>query len=157
MPQNLTARSSRTDGPASVSATRCVLVVEDDDAVRHVIEHLLRTDGWEPILADSAAEGEQLFQRHRDRIGLVLTDIVMPGRNGYWLAGRIRTSCPDVPIVAISGYREVVEHAVDHFLRFLAKPFRPDDLLAVVRECYRAPAQSDRRDSAAFHGTGTGL
>lgn len=156
MPKTPSAPRSRTDGPtpsfgpaAPSAAPKCVLVVEDDDAVRLVVEHLLLTDGWEPILADSAAEGEQLFHRNRDRIGLVLTDIVMPGRNGYWLAGRIRAACPNVPIVAISGYPEVAEHAVIHFLRFLAKPFRPDDLLSTVRECHRDPAELVRAEPAA--------
>lgn len=153
MPTTPPAPSSRTDGPASSSAPtpapKCVLVVEDDDAVREVLDQLLRTGGWEPILADSAAEGEQLFHRHRDRVGLVLTDIVMPGRNGYWLAARIRAACPNVPIVAVSGYREVAEHAVDYFLRFLPKPFRPADLLAAVRECHRDPAELARAEPAA--------
>lgn len=149
MQNDLSAQLSRTAEPHPPRPTRCVLVVEDDDAVREVIEHLLRADGWDPLLADSATTGELTFLKYRHRIGLILTDIVMPDRNGYWLAGRIRSACPDVPILGLSGYREVAEHAVDYFLRFLSKPFKPADLLAAVRDCYRAPSAATRAEPAA--------
>ena len=116
-----------------------MLVVEDDPAVRHVVEQFLRADGWEVLTADSAAAGERAFAAHRDRIGLVLTDIVMPGDNGFWLARRVRDLCSRTPIIGMSGYVDSDTQPDEHFDRFLEKPFTPTELISIVRAAFRRP------------------
>ncbi|MBI5086134.1 MAG: response regulator [Acidobacteria bacterium] len=119
-----------------------VLVVEDEDAVRNLAKAILTARGYRVL---EAANGEQAHweaRRHEGEIHLLLTDIVMPGMNGRVLSQQMLAMRPELRVVLMSGYAEdVVAHrgVLAQGVRFLQKPFTPDELAAAVRQALDAP------------------
>lgn len=110
-----------------------VLVVEDEAAVRMFCCTVLRRFGYEVLEASGPVEALDALQ-HRT-VGLVLTDITMPGMNGKEMVRRIdRGQQPDLKVLYMSGYSENLEPGLD----FLEKPFTSADLLKRVREAFDA-------------------
>jgi YesN/AraC family two-component response regulator len=82
---------------------RRVLVVEDDDAMREVLQEYMALCGFSTV--EAAANGQlawELFQAQRP--DLVITDLNMPVMSGYDLMSRIREVDPGVPVIVISGW-----------------------------------------------------
>jgi PAS domain S-box-containing protein len=123
-------RPDKTDG------TETILVVEDDDGVRAFVQAVLEGRGYRVLTAANADEAVELAVGHEGPIGLLLTDVVMPGASGADLANRLRQIAPAVKVLFVSGYTEntIVHHGVvDQGVSFLAKPFSPDALAQRVR------------------------
>lgn len=122
-------------GDASVGCGSTVLVVEDEQPVRRLIAEMLRGGGCEVQEASSADEAMAMLARG-DRVDLLLTDVVMPGRNGQYLASQIRRTQPELPVLFITGYSEgellrrglTIDPAA-----VLAKPCSEEQLLDRVR------------------------
>lgn len=114
-----------------------ILVIEDDDGVRGFLVSALRRSGFEPLEARDARDGVDQFVR-AGRVSLVITDLVMPGEYGASAVARIRELDGNVPIIAISGTRDVgtptpLEEAMLLGANArLAKPFRFEDLRALM-------------------------
>lgn len=105
-----------------------VLVVEDEAAVRMFCCTVLRRSGYEVLEAPGPVEALDTLERKT--VGLVLTDITMPGMNGKEMVKRIdRGQQPDLKVLYMSGYSENLEPGLD----FLEKPFTSADLLKRVR------------------------
>jgi len=120
-----------------------VLLVEDEDAVRTLTSRILAGSGFACLEARGAEEALRLYDRNRDRVALVLTDVVMPGMSGHELAERIAGDGPGPPVLFMSGYAdEAVTGTLPDGL--LKKPFTADSLLRSVRHALspdaRAPA-----------------
>ena len=114
-----------------------VLLIEDDDVVRKITEHMLLAAGYDVICAADGRQGLVLFDLLRP--DLVITDIVMPERDGIEVILHIRQYAPSTGVVAISGgfwgNMDVLSYAAKLGAdRVLAKPFRGDDLLAAANE-----------------------
>ena len=110
------------------SETPVVLVVEDEAAVRMFCCTVLRRSGYEVLEATGPVEALDTL-KHKT-VGLVLTDITMPGMNGKEMVKRIdRREQPDLKVLYMSGYSENLEPGLD----FLEKPFTSTDLLQRVR------------------------
>jgi signal transduction histidine kinase/ActR/RegA family two-component response regulator len=114
----------------------CVLVVEDDDAVRQLACQELRALGYEVLQAASGPEALPLLRGDR-RIELLFTDVVMPGGlSGRDLADEARRHRPDLRVLYTSGYTDnaIVHHGrLDAGVQLLAKPYRRADLARAVR------------------------
>jgi CheY-like chemotaxis protein/two-component sensor histidine kinase len=113
-----------------------VLVVDDDEGVRDLLDATLCRVGLTVLLARDGREGVDLFRRHSDEIRAVVLDRTMPDIGGEDAFDEIRRIRPDVPIMLISGYSE--ERAAWHFIdkgldAFLHKPFEPRALLERIR------------------------
>jgi len=97
---------------------------------------VLEGGGYRVLEATTAVVAREVWREHKDGIDLLLTDVVMPGgMNGCELARGILAERPDLPVVLMSGYsKDVLDGAlkVDYGVNFLAKPFRPKDLLETV-------------------------
>ena len=131
--------------PADVAVAQdqatTVLLVEDEDLVRNVVERTLSRSGFHVIEASGADEAEQLFVRKQDEIGLLLTDIVMPGGSGVDLYRRLVERCPELKVLLMSGYpdKAVPTHEMDHIdAPLIMKPFTPEVLSEKVREVLAA-------------------
>jgi two-component system cell cycle sensor histidine kinase/response regulator CckA len=113
-----------------MSDSRTVLVVEDDPMVRALLSRLLATEGF-TILA--AADGEDALGVLHDNghVALVVTDIRMPNMDGLELARHLAARTPAPPLLFISGFALAVGEQLPGL--FLAKPFKPDELVAAVR------------------------
>lgn len=111
----------------------CVLLAEDDAALRRYIEVLLQRAGYEVV---SAADGlEAMKSLLTVTVDVVLTDAVMPNVSGYELCRFVRSSehLSHLPIILLSGLdpKNAETEQVD---AFLAKPITPESLLACIRK-----------------------
>ena len=114
-----------------------VLLVEDEDLVRAASRQMLVEHGFEVIEASNADDALEVLAAHPEPIALLLTDVVMPGRNGRALATDVQRLRPEIKVLYISGYTDnaiVHHHVLDEGVAFLAKPFTPDALVRKVRE-----------------------
>ena len=134
-------------GPA-----RKVLVVDDEEWMRDACEQILRPEGLEVMTAADGQTGLEMARRHAP--DLVLADLKMPGMDGIAYLQSVKAFDPEVAAIVITGYA-TLETAVEAMKAgaydFLAKPFKPADLRAVVRRGleHRAAAL---RASALLHG-----
>jgi PAS domain S-box-containing protein len=118
-----------------------VLVVEDEWAVRSLIQHVLRDAGYAVLEAGTGTAALELAGKCRERIDLLLTDVAMPGMTGKEVAQRLRAERPGLRVLFISGYAydslfegEEESSATE----FLPKPFAPDQLLEKVEALLQA-------------------
>ncbi|WP_375267558.1 PAS domain S-box protein [Phenylobacterium sp.] len=119
-----------------------ILLVEDDAAVRAVTESLLLDLGCR---VESAVNGAEALRRLEvdAPFDLVLSDIVMPGGvSGVDLARKVRADRPDLPVVLTTGYGgdKLADAQEAEAWPILRKPFRAEQLSAVVRQAAGAPA-----------------
>ena len=127
---------------ASRAMTR-LLVVEDEEGVRELMAAMLRQLGYTVFTAATPAEAIRLAEEHRDALGMVLTDVVMPQMSGRELANELLRANPELKVLFLSGYTEnaVVHHGVlDSGVDFLAKPFSQDALARKVRGILDKPS-----------------
>jgi signal transduction histidine kinase/CheY-like chemotaxis protein len=112
-----------------------VLVVEDEPALRNVVQLLLAEVGYEVLVASTPAEALEVVATGV-HIDLLLTDVVMPGMSGPKLAGAIARSRPDILVLYMSGYvgNALSEHGLDERAPLLHKPFTPEGLLQMVHD-----------------------
>ena len=117
-----------------------VLLVEDERAVRLVVERALRRAGLHVITATDGAVALDVIGDAR--VDVLVSDVVMPGIDGVELLEAIRARRPGLPVVLMSGYAEPPQRrALDGAgAIFLAKPFAAHDLLAAVRAALAAQA-----------------
>jgi two-component system cell cycle sensor histidine kinase/response regulator CckA len=119
--------------------TETVLLAEDEDAVRRLVQRALELHGYSVLPARSGEEAEQIERSHLGPIHLLITDVVMPGMGGRELADTIKSRRPQLKILYMSGYTndEVVRHGVTlQRDAFLQKPFTPTGLVAMVRAAF---------------------
>ncbi len=119
-----------------------VLVVDDEVDTREMLRALLEQCGAHVVLADSAAAALRLFMAHRP--DLLLSDIGMPGEDGYSLIARLRTLPPEaggnIAAVALTAYARTEDRTralLAGFNNHVAKPVEPLELLAVLTSLSR--------------------
>jgi PAS domain S-box-containing protein len=115
-----------------------VLLVEDDPAVLETIARGLSRAGYHVLragTADAAIRRLMAAAEEGTPIDAVVTDLVMPGGGGHALLTHIRETRPTLPVLVVSGYSgdERFEVPPDLRLRFLPKPFGPNELLEVLQ------------------------
>jgi two-component system, response regulator PdtaR len=109
-----------------------VLVVEDEPLVLMMAIDIIEEAGFEALSARNADEAIAILES-RDDIGIIFTDINMPGSmNGLLLAHAVRGRWPPIEIIVTSAKR--VESALPDRSRFLPKPYAPGELSKVMRE-----------------------
>ena len=109
-----------------------ILLVEDNAEVQSVTVEMLAQLGYRVIGVDSADKAIELLSTRAD-IGLVISDIVMPGQfDGLALARRLREQYPDIPVLLTTGYAKAVLGAFSEF-PILRKPYQLPALAQVVR------------------------
>ncbi|MEW5733488.1 MAG: PAS domain S-box protein [Thermodesulfobacteriota bacterium] len=112
-----------------------ILVVEDEEAVRKLIVHILEHSNYRTLQASNGGEALLLGEKHPGSIDLILTDVVMPQMGGRELAERLSGLRPGIKVLYMSGYTDkaVVKNGeLKEGALFVQKPFRADDLLKKV-------------------------
>jgi DNA-binding response OmpR family regulator len=115
-----------------------ILVIDDDPAVRATVSRVLQSAGFQVRVAVDGAEGLNAFRRQQP--ALVITDIIMPEKEGMATIMDMRALTPSLPILAISGGGRAGN--VDFLAmakrlgatEILGKPFEADALVARVRQ-----------------------
>ena len=128
------------------AGSETILVVEDETAVRTLVCRILERQGYSVLQTGEADEALRLSREHPGRIGLLLTDIVMPHMSGPDLAESVCRIRPEIRVLYTSGYTDntVVTRGVARGgMAFFEKPFTPDALARRVREVLDAPACHD--------------
>lgn len=112
----------------------CILVVEDEAAVRNLISEILVKRGFRILEAKDGEEGLAMFTAQEMEIDLVLSDVLMPKLGGVAMARRIHQIQSDFPIVFMSGYSENAASALDEDRKspFLHKPFSISNLMSIL-------------------------
>jgi signal transduction histidine kinase/CheY-like chemotaxis protein len=134
-----TSAAERGHGPKSalLSGDETVLVVEDDEAVRVLTERVLSMQGYRVVAAGSGAEALQVAETMSPPPALLLSDVVMPGMNGFDLAHSLVERLPSLKVLLVSGYpdKAIGARAVSpNGYRILAKPYTPAALTQAIRE-----------------------
>jgi|WetSurMetagenome_2_1015567.scaffolds.fasta_scaffold06344_3 two-component system, cell cycle sensor histidine kinase and response regulator CckA len=114
-----------------------ILLVEDEESVRHIARKILNDLGYMTIEACNGEEALILAEKHDGPIHLLMTDIVMPGMNGRELSEKITILYPEIKVLFTSGYTEdvIVHHGVvEAQLNFIGKPYSLQALAAKIRE-----------------------
>jgi two-component system, cell cycle sensor histidine kinase and response regulator CckA len=122
--------------------TETVLLVEDADSLREMIREILEEAGY--TVLESSDPDEALFKvsTFASPLGLILTDVVMPGMSGPELAKSVRLARPEIKVLFMSGYTDEamgVHGVLGTGTQFIQKPFAADALLRKVREAIDAP------------------
>jgi CheY-like chemotaxis protein len=127
-----------TDETETAAEKARVLVIDDDELVREALRAVLESGGYEVLSAADGDEGIRVFEA--EHTAIIITDIVMPNREGIETIGELRRIAPDAKIVAISGGGQ--RGSTDYLRaaellgadRTLRKPFTSEEILAVTKE-----------------------
>ncbi|MDA2938655.1 ATP-binding protein [Acidobacteria bacterium AH-259-A15] len=117
-------------------APETILAVDDDEAVRALVERVLEGEGYTVLVAANPDEAEEVFMQWPSEITLLLSDVVMPGGDGPDLYRCLTAKYP-LKVLYMSGYTHTLasrRHLLDGNPAYLPKPFTPDDLTQRVRE-----------------------
>ncbi len=131
-PQLARTNSATSERPAGGYT---VLVVDDEEAVRHLACRMLTWTGYQALEASHAREAIATIEQHAGAIHLVLTDIKMPGMNGRELGRYVEQRWPGKRILYMSGFASEVFQGglLESGAPFLSKPFTQEDLVQKVR------------------------
>jgi two-component system cell cycle sensor histidine kinase/response regulator CckA len=121
---------------APLSGTGTILLVEDEEGVRRVLETMLKRSGYRVLSSSSTTEAVSIAREHAGSIDLLITDMVMPGMSGVSIADQLVAQHPEMRVLFVSGYGEPVAPGAD--AAFLQKPFSTVDLALKVREILQA-------------------
>ena len=120
-----------------LSGSETILAVDDDPTMLDLVQEVLRPLGYNVLSATSGEEALEMAASHRDKIDLLLTDVVLPGIKGQDLAKQMLNSCPGVNILFMSGYlcpSMAHSSSEQRFEGFIQKPFSPNALLRKLRK-----------------------
>ena len=121
-----------------------VLIVEDDVALREALQDTLRAAEIDAIAAADGAQALTCIEQ--DHIGLVISDVQMPGVNGYELLTLIKRRRPDLPVVLMTAYGSVSKAVAamrDGATDYILKPFDAESLIAMTRQLLAQRVASD--------------
>jgi two-component system, cell cycle sensor histidine kinase and response regulator CckA len=130
------APESPASGDADLSGSETVLLCEDEDGVRHLIEVLLTARGYTVLAAADPRAALDLAAEREGPIDLLVTDVVMPGMSGPELVRRLDTLRPGLRTLFVSGYTAEAlrgRTTLPVGSAFLEKPFDEQSLLRAVR------------------------
>ncbi|MFZ0883805.1 MAG: response regulator [Candidatus Acidiferrales bacterium] len=126
-----------------------ILVAEDHEGLRELARETLSNLGYDVVVACDGEQAIREFQKHGDRIDLLLLDVVMPKINGPEAYARMSAERPDVPVIFATGYSAdiaLLHTAQEQGLTVMQKPYIPRDLARRVRETL------DRHPAKVPHG-----
>lgn len=122
----------------ALNTTRKVLVVEDDEEVRRFVVACITELGYAAIPAEGADAAQEKLATYPD-ISLLLTDVIMPGKNGKQLVDSVRPFYPKLRVLYMTGYpRDAITHngILDDSVRVITKPFSMQELARELRYAF---------------------
>jgi PAS domain S-box-containing protein len=130
-------QTAEKTGEAVPGGRETILLVEDELSILDMISTFLARQGYSVLRAGTAAEAIRLAGQHGGEIGLLITDVIMPGMNGKELAAYLQPLQPQLRSLFMSGYTAdvIAAHGVlDQGVHFIQKPFTFPDLAAKIRQ-----------------------
>jgi DNA-binding NtrC family response regulator len=127
-------RSAAPELPSNTTRRGSILVIDDEEIMREILEALLTREGYEVRLAAHAAEGLELVRSMPFDAAIV--DMMMPGMDGISALDEIKKIDDDLPVLMITAFASV-ENAIAAMKRgaydYITKPFKNDEVLVVLR------------------------
>jgi two-component system, cell cycle sensor histidine kinase and response regulator CckA len=123
--------------PVEGTGTETLLLVENEPAIRNLLQLALRRKGYTVLAAESGRAALDLVRSHAGTIDLLITDVVMPDMNGPELVSRFVTIRPETQALFMSGYMDDAfsDHGIlSADINFIQKPFSPRAIAQKVRE-----------------------
>ena len=123
--------------PAVLIGCETILIVEDEEAVRHVAARILAKQGYQVLTAALPSLADEMLAAHGEKITLLLTDMVMPERSGYQLYESAHARYPHLRVLYMSGYTDIAmahQGMLVDGTPFIQKPFIAEALLGKVRQ-----------------------
>jgi PAS domain S-box-containing protein len=121
-----------------IGGTETILVVEDEDPLLKLMHHILESHGYKVLDCSNGRQALDLWDQHKKRIDLLLTDLILPdGMAGTELAKILQASKPSLKVIFTSGYN--IERLAKEFpagtkINLIQKPFHARKLAEVVYE-----------------------
>ena len=139
-----------------MSSRNTVLVIDDEAAIRRLVQRMLEPNLCQVIQAEDAESGLRLIERSDPPIDAVLTDWIMSGLHGLDVVEVLHRHCPSLPVAVISAYTSTIHPIVrkGESLSILQKPFTGPDLQRAVQDMI---ARGLRQRSAPPAGCGNGI
>ena len=122
-----------------------LLIVENEAAIRNLLQMAFRRDGYSVLTAESAHEALAIVRDHIGAIDLVITDVMMPDMGGPELVKHLQSLRPQTRTLFISGYTDATlgDHGiVSGDVNFMQKPFSPRVIAQRVRDILDAASSS---------------
>ena len=114
-----------------------ILLVEDDDMIRNLLESFLASAGYQVISSKEGNDAVEKYKLHFEEIDLLVLDVIVPGKNGAEIYEEAKKITPNVKVVFCSGYsRDLLKakHLKAHVSEMLSKPFNKKTFLATIRK-----------------------
>jgi DNA-binding NtrC family response regulator len=112
--------------------TATVLVVDDESMVRTLVRRMLEPRMWNVVEAEDGVSALRLIERGQPAIDVVLTDLVMPGIDGFGIITVLGRHRPDLPVVCMSGFASVSASQLS--IPFIPKPFSLEALCVTLEQ-----------------------
>jgi two-component system, cell cycle sensor histidine kinase and response regulator CckA len=128
-------RSEPRPAPIETRGEETVLLVEDEDALRQVVQRILTRGGYRVIVASNGPEALGAAERHHGAIDLLLTDVIMPQMPGPQLAEHLQKVRPATQVLFMSGFAAPILDSTDKLkdgMSLIEKPFSGSALLAKI-------------------------
>jgi DNA-binding response OmpR family regulator len=126
------------ENPAALKGNgECILLVEDDEAVRGFVKKLLIKNNYNILEAANAKDAYGIFVKEENKIDMVFTDVILPDTNGVELVNKITGKKPDLRVLIGSGYtNESIKANIleEKGYSFMPKPYKISSLLARIKE-----------------------
>lgn len=129
--------STIPDQTIEIRGNERILIVEDDEGVRNFAAAALQTLGYEIFTQKNGNDAINFFEKNRNKIDMVITDVIMPGMNGKEMADQMSAMKSNLKILFCSGYTDsyIQSSGILHEgIHFINKPYSPRDLALKVRE-----------------------
>jgi len=113
-----------------------ILLVDDESIIRELGRDALEQLGYNVFVAEDGLAALDLYEKHRDKIDLVILDLIMPNLSGKEAFERLRQINPDIKVVISTGYAKdgVLEPLLDNKANgFIKKPYKIQNMARVVR------------------------
>lgn len=127
-----------------------ILIIEDEENIRRILREMLESVNYKVILAETAKEGLEIYQKDRANIRMVILDYNLPDNDGLSILKKLRKINPDIRVLLTSGFN--VEQKLNGILKpgrveFIRKPFNRSQFLENLQRLYPAPQPRSKLSS----------
>ena len=134
---------------------KTILIADDEERMRKLIKDFLRQKNYNTLEAKDGTEALDLFEENKDRISLILLDVMMPKHDGWSVLRQIRQIDKNIPIIMITARAEEQDELFGFELgvdEYVSKPFSPKILVARIESILRRanPEKKKLKDYAGI-------
>ncbi len=112
---------------------KTILIIDDDENIRELLQKFLQNHGYKVVLADDGLQGMEMIRQ--ENFSLVILEVKLPYISGIGLAEIAKQSKPELPIICITGHANAVKNiSMEQVCQIFPKPFKLKEILEAVRE-----------------------